>query len=304
MRNSLFAVALVAVLLSACASAAEPEPDPETATVEAPTLKLFVFDCGSIGLNEDSIELFSLTLDDVVSPQLFVPCYLIEHSGTRLLWEAGLPASVADNPDGVASEIQSHPLFGTLAAGAFLERLERPLADQLADLGIDGSDIDFVAFSHMHFDHVGQMNQFTDSTLLIQRAEHEAAFAEELTVPFTNPLFYADLEDNETILLDGDHDVFGDGRVVIKSTPGHTPGHQSLFIDLANTGPIVLSGDLFHFPANRELRRVPRFNVDAATTLASMDALDTFIEETGAELWISHNWELSRNLRLAPEFYD
>ena len=92
--------------------------------------------------------------------------------------------------------------------------------------------------------------------------------------------------------------------MVIKSTPGHTPGHQSLFVDLPNTGRIVLSGDLFHFPANRELRRVPRFNVDAQATLASMEALDAFVEESGAELWITHNWELSRSLRLAPEFYD
>lgn len=304
MRNALFGVALAAIALSGCTPAAEPEPDQGTTAPEAPTLKLYVFDCGSIGLSDAGIELFSLTPDDVVSPQLFVPCYLIEHSGRRLLWEAGLPASVADNPDGVVSEPQSHPLFGSVPAGAFHEKLERSLADQLADLGIDSSDIDFVAFSHMHFDHVGQMNQFNDATLLIQRAEHEAAFAAELTVPFTNPALYADLEDNETTLLDGDHDVFGDGRVVIKSTPGHTPGHQSLFIDLVNQGPILLSGDLFHFPANRELRRVPRFNVDAAATLASMDTIDAFLEETGAQLWISHNWEQSRDLRLAPEFYD
>ena len=79
---------------------------------------------------------------------------------------------------------------------------------------------------------------------------------------------------------------------------------NSLLIDLANKGPILLSGDLFHFPANRELRRVPRFNVDAAATLASMDAIDAFLEESGAELWISHNWEQSRDLRLAPESYD
>jgi glyoxylase-like metal-dependent hydrolase (beta-lactamase superfamily II) len=123
-------------------------------------------------------------------------------------------------------------------------------------------------------------------------------------VPFFEPPYYADLKDNETVLLDADHDVFGDGRVVIKSTPGHTPGHQCLYLDLRDTGPIVLSGDLYHFAASRELGRVPRFNVDEQQTRASMAALDAFLEETGAELWIQHDILRARTLRKSPEFYD
>ena len=100
------------------------------------------------------------------------------------------------------------------------------------------------------------------------------------------PELYQALRDSNTVLIEGDHDVFGDGTVIMKSAPGHTPGHQVLFIDLAETGPIVLSGDLYHFPESRELRRVPLFNFDEAQTLASMDAVEGFLQESGAELWI------------------
>ena len=258
-------------------------------TPEPPTLKLYVFDCGHAPVHD--LSLFSLTSEEVEVPELFVPCYLIEHPEGRLIWDTGLPAAVAESPEG-------------LEVGGFFVTMKRTLADQLGSLGLGQSDIDIVASSHLHFDHVGQSSQFTGATHLIQRAEYEAAFVEEPTVPFFLPEYYDDLEDNETVRLDGDHDVFGDGRVVIKSTPGHTPGHQCLYLDLAQTGPIVLSGDLYHFAANREFSRVPQFNVDEEQTRVSMAALDLFLEDSGAELWIQHDILRARTLRMSPEFYD
>ena len=97
------------------------------------------------------------------------------------------------------------------------------------------------------------------------------------------------LEGLERVPLNGDHDVFGDGRVRILSLPGHTPGHQGLFVDLEHEGPVVLSGDLYHFRLSREERIVPTFNVDAEATLRSMDRLEAFLLEAGATLWIEHD---------------
>ena len=108
----------------------------------------------------------------------------------------------------------------------------------------------------------------------------------------------------EPVLLDGDHDVFGDGTVVIKSAPGHTPGHQVLFVDLAETGPLVLSGDLYHFPENRTLKRVPTFNFDEAQTLASMDAVEDFLFESGGTLWIEHDSAANALLNKSPAYYE
>ena len=122
--------------------------------------------------------------------------------------------------------------------------------------------------------------------------------------PVFRPELYVDLIDAKRRTLNGDHDVFGDGSVKIISAPGHTPGHQVLYLELSNFGPLILSGDLYHFEASRELRRTPVFNTDAEETLRSMDKVEALIESTGATFWIEHSQELAESLNLAPAFYD
>ena len=294
MPRSLYVLLTCAAIpvLFGCAPAEAPETEvAATAAAEPASLKLKVLDCGLLKIEgEEQYGLFSLTAEEAGTDTLSVYCYLIEHpDGRRMIWDGGIPAELAGKEGW-------HEAYGIAS------HLDRTLADQLADLDLGISDIDFVAFSHLHWDHVAQGQQFTESTLLIQRPEHEAAFVPEPTVPYFDPALYATLENNETIILDGDHDVFGDGSVVIKSTPGHTPGHQCLYVNLAETGPVVLSGDLYHFQANYELGRVPTFNFDPEQTVASMKALDEFLAESGAELWIEHN--SLREMNLAPQFYE
>lgn len=205
-------------------------------------MKLYVFDCGN--LEFDDVTPFGLTNEETSVRELFVPCYLIEHDNGRLLWDAGLPMAIAGQ--------------GTIAtdSGARM-KLARSLLDQLADLKLAPVDIELVAFSHMHFDHVGSANLFGGSMLLIQETEFEAAFGSDLS-PVFDPSLYADLIDSKRELLNGDHDVFGDGSVTIVSSPGHTAGHQVLLLRLANYGPLILSGDLYHFEVSRTLRRTQR----------------------------------------------
>jgi glyoxylase-like metal-dependent hydrolase (beta-lactamase superfamily II) len=217
---------------------------------------------------------------------------VVEHPAGRLLWDGGLPSAVAQTT-------------GWHRGGTFFsQRLDRPFAEQLAAMGLGMNDFDFMAYSHMHWDHVGVANEVENATLLIQRAEHAAAFAPQITVSggFERSL-YDRLADAETILLEGEHDVFGDGRVRIIAAPGHTPGHQVLFVNLQQHGAVILGGDLYHFRFNRENRRVPRFNFDAEQTLESMTRIDDLLSETEAELWIEHELAWFEQLRQAPEFY-
>ena len=107
--------------------------------------------------------------------------------------------------------------------------------------------------------------------------------------PVFDPRYYGALAGNPRTLLDGDHDVFGDGTVRIISAPGHTPGHQVLLVDLVETGPVLLSGDLWHFRFNRAERRVPVFNTDPGQTLASMERIEQVLARTGAVLWLEHD---------------
>lgn len=253
-------------------------------------VKLYVFDCGRFVMED--VSSFGLSNQDTDVRELFVPCYLIEHpTKGRLLWDAGLSSAIAGAGVQPAGE------------GATQEYREG-LIDQLADMDLGPEDIDYVAFSHMHFDHVGSANLFSDSTLLIQEAEYQAAFKDYANNPVFDYALYKDLASSTKTLLSGDHDVFGDGKVKIVSAPGHTPGHQVLYVYLNNYGPVLLSGDLYHFEASRKLRSVPLFNTNKEQTLASMTKVEKFLKSTSATLWIEHNMQQATRLNLAPSFYD
>lgn len=272
----------VFLIISGCDAGISTEAD---VNVE---LKVYVFDCGM--LRFESIEAFSISDDETDIRDLSVPCYVVEHERGRLLWDGGLPSKTAD-VDGWQGE-------------GMLSRLDKTFSEQLPVIGLNMSSFDYAAYSHMHFDHVGVANEVSGATLIIQKAEYDAAFADEVTVPGLIPTLYASLKDSIRMVIEGDHDVFGDGRVRIISAPGHTPGHQVLFIDLVNTGPVVLSGDLYHFAISRQDRRVPEFNVDREMTLASMDRVEALVQETGASFWIEHELAFFEQLKKAPEYYD
>ncbi len=248
-------------------------------------LRLHVFDCGRLAFPD--VAAFGISNDDTEVRELFVPCYLINHDGELMIWDAGLPLSEV----GPRQEDDN-------------AWYETSIIDQLAAMGIAPGDIDYTAYSHFHYDHVGAANAFADATLLIQQSEYEAAFETPETNPVFRPELYDQLAESDRILLDGDHDVFGDGSVMIISAPGHTPGHQVLKLELENFGPLVLSGDLYHFEASRRLRATPVFNTDAGQTLASMDKVEALVAETGATFWIEHSLELAESLNLAPAWYD
>jgi glyoxylase-like metal-dependent hydrolase (beta-lactamase superfamily II) len=272
----------ISLVISGC------QVDDSTEAGTKSSLKLYIFDCGM--LRFDSIESFTVSDDESDIRDFIVPCYVVEHENGRLLWDGGLPSKTAD-------------VEGWQGKG-MLSRLDRTFGEQLPEIGLDMSSFDYAAYSHMHFDHVGVANEVIGATLIIQQEEYDAAFADEVTVPGFDPELYSNLRDAERILIDGDHDVFGDGRVRIISAPGHTPGHQVLFIDLENSGPVVLSGDLYHLAISRQDRRVPAFNVDKAMTLASMDRVEALVEETGATFWIEHELALFEQLNKAPAYYD
>jgi glyoxylase-like metal-dependent hydrolase (beta-lactamase superfamily II) len=174
----------------------------------------------------------------------------------------------------------------------------------MAAVGYAPSDITYLSMSHYHGDHVANANSFASATWLVRKVERDRMFSGEPIVrsPLEN---YSALKDSKTIVIDKDEwDVFGDGAVVIKSTPGHTPGHNVLFLKLKKTGPIVLSGDLYHYPEERTLHRLPVAEFDKDQTAASRAELETFLKKTGAQLWIEHDIVGNAKLKKAPAFYE
>ncbi|MFY0702056.1 MAG: N-acyl homoserine lactonase family protein [Bermanella sp.] len=276
LKPSHFLFAFCCLLLSACSQNTQPK------------LTLHVFECGNVEVKDISI--FSPGVDEGKTKFLTNSCYLIQHEKGNMIWDTGLP----DALEGKGGEA-----FG----GKLLLTVTNPLSKQLDEINVNPQQVDFIGISHFHGDHTGNANLFENASLFIQQAEYDAAFGEDPSKFGFNPPSYAQLDKSKIKVLDGDHDVFGDGSVVIKAAPGHTPGHQVLFLNLDETGPVVLSGDLYHFTKNREHKRVPSFNFDKEQTLAAMDVIEQFVDAEGAQFWIQHDKEQNQTIKHSPEFY-
>jgi glyoxylase-like metal-dependent hydrolase (beta-lactamase superfamily II) len=269
------AAVTAAALLSCARAPVKAEP---TSSAE----RLFVLNCGE-GVAGD-ISRWSPGVNVGQSMPFADNCYLVQHARGSLLWDTGVPDAVAAMPDGLKPADPRATLW----------RRPRTLAAQLQQIGVAPNAVTFLAVSHTHPDHVGNVELFPRVPVLVQRAEYEWAF-QQPKKPFD--------AGHPVQLLDGDLDVFGDGSVRILSTPGHTPGHQSLLVHLRETGWVLLSGDAVHFQSNWDARRVPSINANADQTRASMERIGGLLAEHHAQLWINHDQAQTNQLRHAPEAY-
>jgi glyoxylase-like metal-dependent hydrolase (beta-lactamase superfamily II) len=182
--------------------------------------------------------------------------------------------------------------------------LTKSLKSQLAEIGYTAADVTHLVLSHYHYDHSANSNDFASANWLVRQVERDAMFAAKPPA-LTQPTSYAALRGSKTTIINTDaHDVFGDGTVVIRFAPGHTPGHQLLYVTLANTGPVVLSGDLYHYPEERTLGRIPTIDDNEQQTVATRAALDELLAKNHAQLWIQHDFIATAGLKKAPDYYD
>jgi N-acyl homoserine lactone hydrolase len=254
------------------------------------SVRLYVFNCGSLDIADP--ERFRFKKEELATTNLSVGCYLIVHPKGTLMWDVGAVPDAALKP-GQKSALEGY--------ATITETLE----SQMEKAGYEPEHIQYVACSHYHYDHVANANQFAKSTWLARKVERDAMFAPVLPDKKMNPANYSGLRTSKTVIIPtDDYDVFGDGTVVMKLAPGHTPGHQVLFLKLAKTGPIVLSGDLYHYPEERALGRVPTFETDQQQTVETRKKIEAFLKETGAQLWIQHDYNANAKLKKAPQFYE
>jgi N-acyl homoserine lactone hydrolase len=189
---------------------------------KSPQLKMYIFDCGTIEVSDMNV--FSSSGDYANLKELLSnSCFLIRHEKGDLLWDAGLPARNAN----------AEPVVN----GIFTQTLSQTLPEQLEEIGVKPEDVEFLAISHSHFDHVGQVSAFKSATWLVNKREVTAMF---FTKESQNT--YADFKDMKRRTFDDDFDVFGEGSVIILDMPGHTEGHTALQLMFPKTGPVLLSG--------------------------------------------------------------
>ncbi len=290
---------LHATLLAALATFTVASPSNAADAVNG--VRLYALDCGRIDF--ENMGMFSDTGEyDGRRGAMTVPCLLVRHPEGALLWDAGIAHDVAhrggdaggDNvrvsvPETLATQLNAHGI--QLSAST-------SLTEQLNELGLSTADIRYLAFSHLHFDHTGNANRFQHATWIINR--DELAWATKTPTPFgVDPRSFSAHESVDKRMIDGARDVFGDGTVRILDAPGHTPGMQVLRLELADAGVVILSGDLYHLRPSREHRRVPNGNHDRAATLASMDRVETIVDNTNARLVIQHDPD---SVDALPEF--
>jgi N-acyl homoserine lactone hydrolase len=267
-------------------------PDPATAGLAE---KLYRLDCGHSLANDESV----WTPGENVgrSIEFSSTCWLIKRGSQWVLWDTGVPEATLNDPKG----------WSTLPS-LIVYHLDKSITGQLAEIGLKTSDITYVAISHTHGDHIGNVGLFPNSTILMQRAEYTWISSPDGTNDNVNQLMALARKlmgtPKQLQLLDGDTDVFGDGSVTLIATPGHTPGHQSLLVHLKNSGFIILSGDVVHSEDNFARNIVPSLNTDKAASIASMDRVRRMMATYHAKLFINHDKAQTDTLKLLPAFYD
>lgn len=228
-------------------------------------------------------DLSIITGEDRTTP-FPIPSWLIEHRDGLVLFDTGLHASLQHDPERLGD-----------SARWFTPDFDEgeDLTAQLDSRGVRTSDITHIVFSHLHFDHAGGTCEIPDARVVVQQAEWEAGQDQKLIDRGTyNPEDYRHGHDVQQV--DGDHDLFGDGAVQCISTPGHTPGHQSLRVVL-DSGPVVLTADCIYFRSMFDEMQVPKFGYKADMQLESMQRLKS-MSDAGDELIFGHDMEQFRSL--------
>jgi glyoxylase-like metal-dependent hydrolase (beta-lactamase superfamily II) len=270
-------LALVAAVISANAlfafaafAQATPQAPPEI------TLTRFA-DCGTPQAPTAVNQRFSDTFAyGDLKVQFVFSCYLIKHGDDYMLWDTG-HAMTAPN---VAPKVS--------------------LVDQLAQLKLNPDQIKFVGISHYHGDHTGQVASFPKATVLIGKGDWDAISAPTPAQGVNAAPFAGWIKgEGKVEPLLNDKDVFGDGSVIVLNTPGHTPGHHSVLVKLAQTGAVLISGDAVHFRENYDSNGAPWFNFDRAQTLASIDRLKKIAANAKATVIIQHD---ARDIDKLPAF--
>jgi len=253
------------------------------------TPRLYIFDNGDIsGLDP---KIFGFAREELKSVDFVNQSYLIVHPRGTVMFDTGGIGDDKFPPGGGAAK------DGIMTAS-------KKLVPQMEAAGYKPSDVTYLVMSHYHSDHTGNANLFAGATWIVQKAERDFMFGDK-PEGIIQPATYSALKTAKTKILNNeDFDIFGDGTVVVKTTPGHTPGHQVLFLKLAKTGPVVLAGDLYHYPEEIATGKTPTFEFDAAMSAKSRAAVQAFVKQTGAKLWIEHDKPTHANLPKSPKYLE
>jgi len=219
--------------------------------------------------------------------QIPVTCWLVKTTDGPILFDTGL------SPRAVPGLLRNDPL------ARFTE--SDLLAHRLDDIGLLSNDVAAVVISHLHYDHAGGAEFFTKSELVVQRDEY--AYAHH-PASFFASFYYRknfDLPNARWRLLDGDSELVP--GVTALRTDGHTPGHQSLLVELPDAGPVILAGDACYWQEHVETERPPGVVWNPTLAMHAIKRLKTLARLTGGRIFPSHDPEFWKTVKQAPDAY-
>jgi glyoxylase-like metal-dependent hydrolase (beta-lactamase superfamily II) len=266
--------ALVLAAAAAIAPAAAQPSSPGTADLIVTLTRLA---CGTPGTPSD-VGRFSDTYKFTgLKLQVTFSCYLVRHGDDYMVWDTGF------------------------APGAGPTAPKTSLADLVTQIGVKPEQVKYVAVSHYHGDHVGQLAEFPRSTLLVGKGDWDIVSDSKVATTLGAPFAHWVSGGGKVDPVTGDRDVFGDGTVVMLDMPGHTPGHHSLLVRLKGMGPVLISGDVSHFHENYDANGVPTFNTNRASSLASLARFKEIAANLHATVIIQHDIRDVGRLPAFPE---
>lgn len=221
---------------------------------------------------------------DVGTPiDMPVYCYLIEHEKCLTLIDTGV------DHNGVVSFVEEG----------------QDIVSQLDKLGYAPSDINYVIMTHLHVDHAAYMSSFPDSTFIVRKEEMRAAWWPEKCEGGYVYWQYKDTRDFDFMCLpdDVDYDMFGDGKVILTDTRGHTRGHQSIVLKLDSGERVIITGDATSLRDNLEKKIQPGVCTNNWDALYSIQKIRHY-QQMGYTVWFGHEPSQEAELKLAPEFYE
>lgn len=281
------------LLLSSCITSSEERRGSRQAKMEVP-LKLYIIESGIREVRDFTyVDPRRVGSDPVEST---VTSYLIEHPQGTLLWDTGFSDSLAAHPEGL-------PVMN----GGSILRVEKSMLNQLKEIGYSPEEIDYLGLSHIHPDHIGNINYFTKSKVILQSDEFDS-IDRNLAIFKGQGLDlepYRLLREHTNVeKIKGKYDLFGDGSVVMLPAPGHSPGHQVLLVNLPETGPVILIGGLYWSQEFKDSLYVNPYSWDKKLQAESIQMVDELQESLGAEVWIGHDSGQHSELNYAPAYYE
>jgi N-acyl homoserine lactone hydrolase len=252
-------------------------------------MRIHAFHCGGEAADMAAFDPF----DPDVGTKIDIPYffYLVQHERGNVLFDSGAHPSLATDPRARLGdeadnwEIKMGPEDGVL--------------DHLAKVGLGPGDISHVIHSHLHYDHAGGIEFFPGTPVVVQR--------DELAFAFDPPVYQAglyvkadfDVPGVRWQQVDGEHDVFGDGKLVLFPTPGHSKGHQSLLVRL-DSRPVILLADAAYLVEKMRARALPAVVWSPDAMVASWERIEALERDLGAELVATHDLKFRERTRLAP----